>query len=120
MNAIVEEPSLLDVLEAMLPIKRRVEVEGWPRPVWVWRLEVSQLSELSETRLLEDGPRGAAELSIELLTMCLGDEAAPGVFRSARGRSWLRRQFEAFGRLLPVALEFNGLDKADLKTQPVK
>lgn len=101
---------LLDVLEESLPIKRRIDIEGWPRPVWVWRLELCQIVELNAKRkLLSEGERGAQEWGIELLAMALGDAGAPGTFASARGRSWLRRQPEAVARLIPIAAQFNEL-----------
>ena len=106
------EPTLLEVLEEALPIKRRVDIDGWPRPVWIWRLELSQLLELSGSQLVKEGTRGTTEWGVELLTMCLGDSGAPGAFRSAAGRSWLRRQGEAIALLMPIACEFNGLTKA--------
>lgn len=103
--------SLLEVLEDALPIKRQVNVEGWPRPVWIWRLELPQILDLQRKRpLLEEDERGVAEFGIELLAMSLGDSNAPGEFRSARGRSWLRRQVEAVSRLIPLALEFNEIN----------
>jgi hypothetical protein len=99
---------LLDVLEDALPIKRQVNIEGWPRTPWIWRLEITQILELQRKRALAtEGDRGAAEWGIELLTLCLGDEQAPGAFQSARGRSWLRRQAEAVTLLIRLAIEFN-------------
>lgn len=101
---------LLDALEDALPIKRRVDVAGWPRPVWVWRLELCQIVDLnSKRKLIDEGERGAQEWGLEVLAHALGDAGAPGTFATARGRSWLRRQPEAFANLLPIALEFNEL-----------
>jgi hypothetical protein len=109
----VDNRPLLDILEDALPIKREIVIEGWPRPVWVWRLELPQIMDLSRKRSLAiEDERGVAEWGIELLVMCLGDEGAPGTFASARGRSWLRRQGEALGLLIPLAVEFNELTKA--------
>lgn len=105
--------SLLDVLEEALPIKREIKVDGWPeeRSVWIWRLELSQILELNRKRkLLTEDERGVSEFGIELLVMCLGDRTAPGVFQSARGRSWLRRQPEAVSMLIPIAMEFNEIN----------
>ena len=104
------ESDLLDVLEQELPIKRRVDVSGWPRPVWIWRMELAQIVQLNDRRsLLADGERGKQEWGLEVLAAALGDEGAPGTFSTARGRSWLRRQPEAFTALLPLVLEFNEL-----------
>lgn len=104
---------LLEILQDALPIKRQVNIEGWPRPAWIWRLELPQLLELNRKHaLFADGERGRAEWGIELLVMCLGDEGAPGAFQSAAGRSWLRRQCEAVMLLIDVAVEFNELNGA--------
>lgn len=110
MNAESETLGLLEALEEAMPIKRRIDIDGWPRPVWVWRLELAQILDLQSKRaLMKDGQRGFQEWGIELLAMCLGDEGAPGSFASARGRSWLRRQPEAITQLIPVAAQFNEL-----------
>lgn len=101
---------LLAALEDALPIKRQVNISGWPRPVWVWRLELYQLVELNQRRkLLNEDTKGVQEWGLELLAMCLGDEGAPGTFANAKGRSWLRRQPEAVALLIPIAIEFNEL-----------
>lgn len=105
--------SLLDVLEDALPIKRQLNIDGWPRTPWIWRLELPQIIDLQRKRsLAAEDERGAVEWGIELLVLCLGDENAPGTFASARGRSWLRRQAEALGMLVPLAIEFNELKGA--------
>ncbi len=107
----VDSRPLLEILEDALPIKRQINIEGWPRPVWIWRLELPQILELQRKRsLISEGDRGIAEWGIELLVMCLGDAGAPGAFQSAAGRSWLRRQVEAIGVLIPIAIEFNELN----------
>lgn len=119
MSEVIEsEPSLLDLLETALPIKRKIEIEGWPKPVWVWKLELSQLVELS-ARLQDEGQKGRTEWMIELLALCLGDEGAPGVFRSARGRSWLLRQGEVLAMLVEAACDFNNLSKPQLEASQV-
>ncbi len=98
---------LLAALEEALPIKRRVDVSGWPRPVWVWKLELYQVVELNKRRkLLTEDTKGIQEWGLELLAMSLGDEGAPGTFANAHGRSWLRRQPEAVARLIPIAIAF--------------
>lgn len=96
----------------MLCRSNDVDVEGWPRPVWIWKLELPQVLELSRSRLTADGMSGTAEWGLELLVLCLGDEGAPGAFRSAAGRNWLKRQGEAVANLLPIACEFNGFTKS--------
>lgn len=114
--------TLLQALEDALPIKRQVNIEGWPRPVWIWRLELPQLLDLNrKVALLSEGDKGKAEYGLELLVMCLGDEGAPGSFASARGRSWLRRQAEAVTKLIPLALDFNEVTgpSADRKKKSV-
>ena len=101
---------LLEALEEALPTSRRIDIDGWPRPVWVWRLELCQVLALNAKRgLMNEGEKGFQEWGVELLAMCLGDANAPGVFASARGRSWLRRQPEAVAKLIPVAAQFNEL-----------
>jgi hypothetical protein len=101
---------LLDALEEALPIKRQANVEGWPRPVWIWRLELAQLVQLNQKRkLLADGERGIQEYFLELLACCLGDENAPGAFATARGRNWLRRNPMAVIQLGEAARDFNEL-----------
>ncbi len=110
----IEEESttlgLLEILAEELPIKREVIIDGWPRSVWVWKLDLVQMDDLNKKRaLLNDGERGFLEWSIELLACCLGDSNAPGVFATAHGRSWLRRQPEAVAKLVPIATDFNEL-----------
>lgn len=101
---------LLNELEQALPVKRQVNVEGWPRPVWIWRLELAQIIELNKKRkLLSEGDRGRQEWALELLAMCLGDANAPGAFATAQGRNWLRRQPEAVVKLSNEAQVFNEL-----------
>ncbi len=105
------EKSLRELLEDTLPIKRQVNVEGFPRPVWIWRLELCEILELSaKRRMIQDGDeRSLQEWGIEMLAMCLGDSKVPGIFKDARGRSWLRRQPAVIATLIPVATEFNEL-----------
>ena len=111
---------LLDSLEEANPTKRQVNVEGWPRPVWIWKITLTQVIELNKKRkLLTEGESGLQEFFLELLAYSLGDEGAPGAFATPRGRNWLRRQPAAVVELGTAARDFNemGGPSADRKKE---
>lgn len=101
----VEE--LIAELEAAVPIKRQVNVEGWPRPVWIWKLTTEQLLELNT--FPRGTPKEVSAYSLRLLAYCLGDENAPAGFGSASGQAWLSRQPMAVIELTRAAQQFNEL-----------
>lgn len=111
---------LLTALEDAIPVKRQVNVEGWPRPVWIWRLTLAQIIDLNKKRkLLTEGESGLQEFFLELLAHSLGDSNAPGAFATAHGRNWLRRQPNAVIELGTAARDFNemGGPSADRKKE---
>lgn len=99
--------SLIAELEEELPVKRQVNVEGWPRPVWVWKITLEQIQELS--KLPRETSQQVEAYGLKLLSYSLGDESAPAGFATARSQNWLRRQALACLELIRVAQEFNEL-----------
>ncbi|HBE69451.1 MAG TPA: hypothetical protein DDW52_15005 [Planctomycetaceae bacterium] len=98
---------ILAALEDHLPTKRRVDVEGWPVPVWVWRLDYKAILEVS--KLPRETEVERAEFGHRLVAMAIGDEDAPGTFDNERGQDWLRRHPIATLHLYEVAQDFNEL-----------
>lgn len=103
---------LFAALNEALPVKREIQVDGWPRSVWIWRLTLPQILELHEKfpNGLRDGEADqSAKLFLKLLAMCLGDANAPGSFATAAAQNWLERQPEALIQLGRAAMEFSEL-----------
>ncbi|HBE71239.1 MAG TPA: hypothetical protein DDW52_24090 [Planctomycetaceae bacterium] len=98
---------ILAALEEHLPTKRRVDVDGWPVPVWVWRLDYTAILEIS--KLPRDSEEQMAQYGHRLVAMAIGDEEAPGTFDNERGQDWLTRHPMAALHLAKVAQEFNEL-----------
>lgn len=102
---------LLAELEAEMPVKREVQIEGFNTSVWVWRLEPSQLIEVAETP--HDSAQEVIEFTLKLVAYSVGDENGPGLFASDRGEAWLRRNPQALLALGRVCREFNELAAPD-------
>lgn len=98
---------ILTALEDEFPIKRRIDVEGWPVPVWVWRLEYEHI--LEAAKLPRDSEAEMADYGLRLVEMAIGSEEAPGTFANERGRAWLKRNAMAALHLAKAVQDFNEL-----------
>jgi hypothetical protein len=96
--------NLLAELMADVPVKRQVNVEGWPRPVWIWKLDTAGL--LKITTLPHETTEQIVAYSLALCELCVGDELGPGMFASDTGRAWLSRQGSAVLELSQAVQEF--------------
>lgn len=99
---------ILAALEGEMPTSRRIDVDGWPVPVWVWRLEYPQI--LEAAKLPRESESEMAEYGLRLVAMAIGDETEPGTFDNERGQQWLRRNPMAALHLAKVVQEFNELN----------
>lgn len=99
---------ILAALEEEFPIKRQVNVEGWPVPIWVWRLEAEHVVAIHQLPRETDADR--LEFASRLIEVGIGDEDSPGVFNSQRGRAWLARHPHVQLELMQLVASFNELD----------
>lgn len=98
---------LLAALEVAFPVKRKLEIEGWPGGLYLWRLESQQVFELM--RLPHASAEEMIPYSLRECQLGIGDENGPGVFDNERGRSWLLRHPSQMVDLAKAVREFNEL-----------
>lgn len=98
---------LLGLLEDQFPVKREIQVEGWPAGVFMWRLDVDDILELNAMPR-ETYPQMAAQ-SVRLCQLSLGDVDGPGLFDNERGQSWLAKHPLVLTTLAKAIREFNEL-----------
>lgn len=98
---------LLEKLEERFPVKRELQIEGWPAGVFMWRLDAASIMELQS--LPHSTYPEIAHYSIRLCQLALGDENGPGLFDNERGHSWLSKNPLAMTTLAKAVREFNEL-----------
>jgi hypothetical protein len=98
---------LLAKLFEEFPVKRKINVEGFPDGFYLWRLEPQQIFELMKI------PHATAEdmvpYALRECQLGIGDEVGPGVFDNEHGAKWLLTHPQAMTALAKAVREFNEL-----------
>lgn len=98
---------LLQALEEHSPIKREVEIDGWPKGLFLWRMTAEEIVKVASMPTL--GADNLVEYQLYLCGVGAGDELRAGVFASDAGKDWLRRHPELMVKLAQAVMEFNEL-----------
>lgn len=102
---------LISQLEEQFPVSRQVNIEGFPKTLWVWRMETEQILAMAGSGVSAGSdPSQIVEFGLRLIGMAIGDENGPGVFDNDRARAFLRRQPNIVMALSNAVQEFNELN----------
>lgn len=99
---------LLAALEEAFPISRQVNIDGFPHPLWVWKVELPELVKL----IAEPRETQEEQLAVGLETCVLGvgDEQGNKIFDNERGRKWLSKNPMAVLTLAQAVHQLNEMD----------
>lgn len=100
---------LLAALEEQFPISRQINIDGFPHPLWLWRIEIDSLTEL--LALPRETQSEQIRFGAAVCAKGIGNEKGERIFDCDRGRLWLNTHPIATAELAKAVFDFNELEE---------